>query len=98
MNDRIEFAGDHDAHPRDVHTRCVCGHLLFIHVDADRVVAVGDEPPYGVMYERRGECLHADCACREPQGCEPRCREPRCREPQGCEPRSTVASARTEAA
>jgi len=88
MNDRIEFAGDRDAHPRDVHTRCVCGHLLFIHVDADRVVAVGDEPPYGVMYERRGECLHADCACREP----------RCREPQGCEPRSTVASARTEAA
>jgi len=78
MNDRIEFAGDPGAHPRDVHTRCICGHLLFIHVDADRVVAVGDEPPYGVMYERRGECLHADCAC--------------------CEPRSTVASARTEAA
>jgi len=67
MSDRIAFAGDTGVLPRDVHTRCLCGHLLFIHVDADRCVPVGDEPPYGVIYERRGECLHADCTCREPR-------------------------------
>lgn len=53
--------------PRDLETRCVCGHLLFIHVDADRCVPVGDDPPYGVLYERKGRCLHAECACREPR-------------------------------
>lgn len=52
---------------RDVQTRCLCGHLLFIHTDESRRVQTGDEPPYGLVIERRGECLNATCRCKEPR-------------------------------
>jgi hypothetical protein len=51
---------------RDVHTRCVCGHLVFIHVDENRTVVTGDEPPHGIIHERKGHCMYAECACKRP--------------------------------
>jgi hypothetical protein len=52
---------------RDVRMRCVCGHLLFIHFDEDRTIVTGDEPPHGIVRERKGHCMHALCACKRPQ-------------------------------
>lgn len=53
---------------RDTETRCLCGHLLFIHVDADvRPPERFEDEPFSGFREIPGSCMYSDCACSEPR-------------------------------
>lgn len=44
----------------DIRTRCVCGHLLYVHAEKETL---------GKADQRvtKGQCLNQTCSCREPR-------------------------------
>lgn len=46
---------------RDLHSRCLCGHLVFIHTDEDRTT-IGEHG--NEITEMAGSCGYSGCTCR----------------------------------